>query len=82
MLASSVKSQVFLQIKITQLYVSSSGTFASETDKVVYGLVFPIKTFEILYVQVSPIFRQMCGYHKSAIGRTTHLHPSECKHRQ
>lgn len=28
------------------------GTFASETDKVVYGLVFPIKTFEILYVQL------------------------------
>ncbi|XP_047185383.1 alkylglycerol monooxygenase isoform X3 [Scophthalmus maximus] len=27
------------------------GTFAEETDKVVYGLVFPIKTFEILYVQ-------------------------------
>ncbi|XP_035463902.1 alkylglycerol monooxygenase isoform X6 [Scophthalmus maximus] len=29
------------------------GTFAEETDKVVYGLVFPIKTFEILYVQVT-----------------------------
>eukprot|EP00064_Thunnus_orientalis_P011293 superscaffoldBa00001618_g11323 len=27
------------------------GTFAEETDRVVYGLVFPIKTFEILYVQ-------------------------------
>ncbi|KAG7268167.1 hypothetical protein CRUP_002171 [Coryphaenoides rupestris] len=29
------------------------GTFAPEKDKVVYGLVFPIKTFEILYVQLS-----------------------------
>ncbi|XP_034729457.1 alkylglycerol monooxygenase [Etheostoma cragini] len=28
------------------------GTFAPETDKVVYGLVFPIKNFEILYVQL------------------------------
>ncbi|XP_008285586.1 alkylglycerol monooxygenase [Stegastes partitus] len=28
------------------------GTFASETDKVIYGLVFPIRTFEILYVQL------------------------------
>ncbi|KAF1388410.1 hypothetical protein PFLUV_G00089880 [Perca fluviatilis] len=28
------------------------GTFAQETDKVVYGLVFPIETFEILYVQL------------------------------
>uniref|UniRef100_A0A4W6CJ68 Alkylglycerol monooxygenase n=1 Tax=Lates calcarifer TaxID=8187 RepID=A0A4W6CJ68_LATCA len=28
------------------------GTFAPETDKVVYGLVFPINTFEILYVQL------------------------------
>ncbi|XP_041844042.1 alkylglycerol monooxygenase [Melanotaenia boesemani] len=28
------------------------GTFASETDKVIYGLVFPIKTFEILNVQL------------------------------
>ncbi|XP_008429160.1 alkylglycerol monooxygenase [Poecilia reticulata] len=28
------------------------GTFAAESDKVVYGLVFPIKTFEILYVQL------------------------------
>ncbi|XP_069576799.1 alkylglycerol monooxygenase [Brachyistius frenatus] len=28
------------------------GTFAEESDKVVYGLVFPIKTFEILYVQL------------------------------
>ncbi|CAK6958992.1 alkylglycerol monooxygenase [Scomber scombrus] len=27
------------------------GTFALETDKVVYGLVYPIKTFEILYIQ-------------------------------
>ncbi|XP_078480434.1 alkylglycerol monooxygenase, partial [Lampetra planeri] len=27
-------------------------TFAEETDKVVYGLVYPIKTFEILYVQL------------------------------
>jgi len=27
------------------------GTFAAETDKVVYGLVFPIRTFEILRVQ-------------------------------
>uniref|UniRef100_A0A3Q0RSV3 Alkylglycerol monooxygenase n=1 Tax=Amphilophus citrinellus TaxID=61819 RepID=A0A3Q0RSV3_AMPCI len=28
------------------------GTFALETEKVVYGLVFPIKRFEILYVQL------------------------------
>ncbi|XP_078108296.1 alkylglycerol monooxygenase isoform X3 [Sander vitreus] len=28
------------------------GTFAPETDKVVYGLVFPIETFEILNVQL------------------------------
>lgn len=28
------------------------GTFALESDKVVYGLVFPIKTFDILYVQL------------------------------
>uniref|UniRef100_A0A3B5QXY4 Alkylglycerol monooxygenase n=1 Tax=Xiphophorus maculatus TaxID=8083 RepID=A0A3B5QXY4_XIPMA len=28
------------------------GTFAAESDKVIYGLVFPIKTFEILYVQL------------------------------
>ncbi|XP_035528287.1 alkylglycerol monooxygenase [Morone saxatilis] len=28
------------------------GTFALESDKVVYGLVFPINTFEILYVQL------------------------------
>ncbi|KAM9852506.1 alkylglycerol monooxygenase [Aulostomus maculatus] len=28
------------------------GTFAPETDKVVYGLVYPIKTFEILHVQL------------------------------
>ncbi|CAG6014065.1 unnamed protein product [Menidia menidia] len=27
------------------------GTFALETDKVIYGLVFPIKSFEILHVQ-------------------------------
>ncbi|TWW79991.1 alkylglycerol monooxygenase [Takifugu flavidus] len=28
------------------------GTFALESDKVVYGLVFPIRTFDILYVQL------------------------------
>lgn len=28
------------------------GTFAQEADQVVYGLVFPIKKFEILYVQL------------------------------
>ncbi|XP_045902095.1 alkylglycerol monooxygenase isoform X2 [Micropterus dolomieu] len=28
------------------------GTFAPETEKVVYGLVFPINTFEILHVQL------------------------------
>ncbi|XP_071326904.1 alkylglycerol monooxygenase [Trachinotus anak] len=28
------------------------GTFALETEKVVYGLVYPIKKFEILYVQL------------------------------
>ncbi|XP_028282280.1 alkylglycerol monooxygenase [Parambassis ranga] len=31
-------------------------TFAAESDKVVYGLVFPIKTFEILYVQLHYYF--------------------------
>lgn len=30
-----------------------TGTFALETDKVVYGLVFPIRKSDILYVQVS-----------------------------
>lgn len=28
------------------------GTFAEESDKVIYGLVFPIRTFEVLYVQL------------------------------
>uniref|UniRef100_A0A7N6C1E1 Alkylglycerol monooxygenase n=1 Tax=Anabas testudineus TaxID=64144 RepID=A0A7N6C1E1_ANATE len=28
------------------------GTFAQEGDKVIYGLVFPINTFEIVYVQL------------------------------
>lgn len=28
------------------------GTFAEESEKVIYGLVFPIKTFEVLYVQL------------------------------
>lgn len=32
-----------------------TGTFAAESDKVIYGLVFPIRTFEVLYVQVSPV---------------------------
>ncbi|KAI3360754.1 hypothetical protein L3Q82_012991, partial [Scortum barcoo] len=32
------------------------GTFASEADKVVFGLVFPIKTFDILYVQLHYYF--------------------------
>lgn len=32
-----------------------AGTFAAESDKVIYGLVFPIRTFEVLYVQVSPV---------------------------
>lgn len=36
--------------------MSSSDTFAQEREKVIYGLVFPIDTFEILYVQVSPTF--------------------------
>lgn len=36
-----------------------TGTFALESDKVVYGLVVPIKTFDILYVQVNPITWQM-----------------------
>ncbi|TKS82611.1 Alkylglycerol monooxygenase [Collichthys lucidus] len=43
------------------------GTFALETDKVVYGLVFPIKTFEILYVQLhyySYLWRKSNGYKK------------------
>lgn len=62
--------------------MSSSGTFAPETDKVVYGLVFPIRTFEILRVQVSPVIHQWCGHHKSAIGGAAHLHPSEYKHLQ
>ncbi|KAM3872984.1 alkylglycerol monooxygenase [Diretmus argenteus] len=28
------------------------GTFAPETDRVVFGLVYPIKTFEVVYVQL------------------------------
>ncbi|XP_073340917.1 alkylglycerol monooxygenase [Pagrus major] len=32
------------------------GTFALESDKVIYGLVFPIKTFEILRVQLHYYF--------------------------
>ncbi|KAI9999863.1 hypothetical protein NQD34_011706 [Periophthalmus magnuspinnatus] len=28
------------------------GTFAEESDKVIYGLVFPIKTFEMIYIQL------------------------------
>lgn len=32
------------------------GTFAPEKEKVVYGLVFPIRTFEILYVQLHYYF--------------------------
>nr|XP_015805310.2 alkylglycerol monooxygenase [Nothobranchius furzeri] len=28
------------------------GTFAAERDKVIYGLVFPIRTFEIVFVQL------------------------------
>ncbi|MEQ2231559.1 hypothetical protein ILYODFUR_001734 [Ilyodon furcidens] len=28
------------------------GTFAAESDKVIYGLVFPIRKFEIIYVQL------------------------------
>ncbi len=56
--------------------MSSSGTFAAEKEKVVYGLVFPIRTFEILYVQVR------LSALKSAISRADHLHPSEHKHLQ
>lgn len=37
------------------LIVSVAGTFAEESDKVIYGLVFPIRTFEVLYVQVRPV---------------------------
>uniref|UniRef100_UPI0037E73E4F alkylglycerol monooxygenase n=1 Tax=Semicossyphus pulcher TaxID=241346 RepID=UPI0037E73E4F len=32
------------------------GTFAEEKDKVIYGLVFPINTFEILYIQLHYYF--------------------------
>ncbi|KAM7421518.1 hypothetical protein PAMA_015590 [Pampus argenteus] len=32
------------------------GTFAPESDKVIYGLVYPINTFEILYVQLHYYF--------------------------
>ncbi|KAM7382948.1 hypothetical protein PAMP_002641 [Pampus punctatissimus] len=32
------------------------GTFAPESDKVVYGLVYPLNTFEILYVQLHYYF--------------------------
>lgn len=35
--------------------VSFSDTFALESDKVIYGLVYPIRTFEILRVQVSAV---------------------------
>lgn len=51
------------------IWTSSSGTFAPETDKVIYGLVFPIKTFEILYVQVSDPSSAVSG----STGRAAHL---------
>lgn len=49
--------------------VSFSDTFALESDKVIYGLVYPIRTFEILRVQVSAVSR----LHPS-------VRPSEYKH--
>lgn len=41
-----------------------TGTFALESDKVVYGLVFPIRTFDILYVQVNPITWEISWRHR------------------
>lgn len=32
-----------------------TGTFAEESDKVIYGLVFPIRTYEVLSVQVNSV---------------------------
>ncbi|XP_053699582.1 alkylglycerol monooxygenase [Synchiropus splendidus] len=43
------------------------GTFALEDEKVVYGLVYPIKTFEILRVQFhyyKHLWRKFCNYKK------------------
>lgn len=51
--------------------VSFSDTFALESDKVIYGLVYPIRTFEILRVQVSAV--SVSRLHPS-------IHPSEYKH--
>ncbi|XP_074509024.1 alkylglycerol monooxygenase [Sebastes fasciatus] len=41
------------------------GTFAPETDKVIYGLVSPINTFEILHVQLHYywyLWKRSCNY--------------------
>lgn len=35
------------------LFCILSGTFAEENEQVVYGLVYPVKSFDILLVQVS-----------------------------
>uniref|UniRef100_A0AAV2MGB4 Alkylglycerol monooxygenase C-terminal domain-containing protein n=1 Tax=Knipowitschia caucasica TaxID=637954 RepID=A0AAV2MGB4_KNICA len=32
--------------------IGKRGTFAEESEKVIYGLVYPIKTFEIFYIQL------------------------------
>lgn len=47
------KTAVNVTFFVLILFVT--GTFAAESDKVIYGLVFPIRTFEVLYVQVSPV---------------------------
>lgn len=48
-----------------------AGTFAEESDKVIYGLVFPIRTFEVLYVQVSLVVtRRPSSVRPSVLGET------------
>ncbi|KAI9533144.1 hypothetical protein NQZ68_025538 [Dissostichus eleginoides] len=43
------------------------GTFAAEKEKVVFGLVSPINTFDILYVQVGSIRHHWCDQHLTSI---------------
>lgn len=48
-----------VNVTCLNLFYLFSGTFAEESEKVIYGLVFPIRTFEVLYVQVNP-FSPLC----------------------
>lgn len=60
------------------------GTFAPESDKVIYGLVFPIRTFEIIHVQVSPVVGAATPptprHRNSAVGGAAQLRPPKGKH--